>query len=154
MGDGGKFEKWCARLIGDLYHVRVYNSSEQIEGRSGARHQVDLMWRHGIIRRPVYCAECKWKESYKSSVTKSEVSAFLGVLGDIDVPPKRAHYLTTGVFSPSARKLGEHNSMRMWDYQELQEKDWKRLGLLTKLWYNMLGRERPSVRSQVQKIKG
>jgi hypothetical protein len=79
----------------------------KIEGKSGAKHQIDVYWRNhiaGVIQH--YCVECKF---WKSDVKKSDIASFISVLHDIG--SARGIFVTTKGFQRGAQLLAEQNDI-------------------------------------------
>lgn len=128
---GDKFETWVVNLLEDLGCRDAERLTGYIEGKSGAKHQIDVAFKNGILRRRHY-GECKYR-SNGSKVGKSEISVFIDKLDDIGINPKRGCIFTNSYYTYSAKARAEFVGLGLLDYNDLSEYDLKRLGFLSRV---------------------
>jgi len=113
-GKGLALEQRLARLFEQRGYEVVHNA--WLEGRSGARHQVDVLVRYAApLHTALVIVEAK---AYQAGVDKDRIMKLLQIVDDVGAD--RGIIVTTSHFTADAVKTAEGRAIDLWDREKLQ----------------------------------
>ncbi len=111
---GLAFEQRLARLFEQRGYEVVHNA--WLTGRSGARHQVDVLVRYvAPLHTTLVIVEAK---AYQSGVDKDRIMKLIQIVDDVGAD--RGIIVTTSHFTADAVKTAEGRAIDLWDRAKLQ----------------------------------